>query len=755
MAITVTPDWVVVNSAEATTGWSAVGGQGAAAITLKAQGTYSIDSDPNGTGLKGLSHLLATAVDIRDQHVLMWLAVGTNEVNTFANGGHRIRLGATSATSNYREFYVGGNDKGLGSVKGMWNAYCVDTRRAADNVNGTLNMNSVRAFGHINNITIVPNGINSLFFNDQIIRGRELHVLGTAGDTPGIAANDATNGRGIFKDVNGIYYILGRVRIGATAAATASDFTDTLKVWNFEDQVVSATFHKVELVGSSGGVNTAIFGTKIGTGVAASGAGGNTFLSGGTVPFRVEAIDSLITVGFYGCIFTGPSAQKQDNLRYYATFTGATYTEDTEDAGDALTGDILFMPASEGVGDGCVFGHEDKFSQLNITISTAGTVGAGVWEYWNGTAWAALTDVTDGTNQLKATPGVYTVTYAIPDDWAEQTLDTDRNFYFLRFRVTTVYTVNPVGTLANCTMGGTVRMEASTVESIGCTYTGMDGIRIRNGAILRKAVISNSVSSAKYAALDLGSADPATDTVREITILNSTNGILLKGTSAGATTYNLNNIKFSGNTNDVRVDFPAGATITINILNGGDTPSIQNVNGSTVTIVNAVSVKVTCQDATTFADLQSARVLLEAFTGGALPYDVTVTITRVTTTATVAHTTHGFKVGEKVTIRDAVQPEYNGVKTITAITTDTYDYTVSGTPTTPATGTIKATAVILDGDTDVNGEILNSGFNYNGVQPVLGTARKSSITPFYKTSKIPGEITTAGFNTVTLLIKDE
>jgi len=597
MAITVTPDWTVINSAESATLWTAVGGQGTSVITLKAQGTNSINSDPNGTGLKGIMHTLAVAVNVEDQHILMWLAVGTNEVNTFVNGGHRIRLGSTSGTANYREYYVGGNDKALGSVKGMWNAFCVDPRKAADVTSGTLALNSVRSFGHINNITIVPNGINSLFFNDQIIRGRELHILGTAGDSAAIAANDATDGRGVFKDVNGIYYALGRFRFGATAAATASDFADSNKIWNFEDQELSSTFHKLEFVGSSGGVNSADFGTKIGTGITASGAGGNSFLSGGLIPFHIEAVDALIDTGFYGCNFIGPTISRQDNLRYFAIWFNTTYTDDTVDAGDPGTADVLFMPNIESANtSGSIYGHEEKFNELNIVISTAGTVGTGVWEYYNGSAWVACTDVTDGTNSFKATPGTYKVRFAMPDDWAKLTVDTDRNFYYVRFKVTTTYTVNPVGSLANCNMSGDVEFGTANLESIGSNYTSMGAIRVRSGAILRKAVISNSTSNAKHAALDLGSADPTADTVRDITILNCTNGILLKGTSTGTTTYNFRNIQFSGNTNDVRVDFPAAATVVINVLEGGGTPTISKVDaGTTVTVVNTKTLNVTCK----------------------------------------------------------------------------------------------------------------------------------------------------------------
>jgi len=748
MAITVTPDWTVINSAESATLWTAVGGQGTSVITLKAQGTNSINSDPNGTGLKGLAHTLAVAVDIRDQHILMWLAIGTNEVNTFANGGHRIRLGATSGTANYREYFVGGNDKGLGSVKGMWNAYCVDPRKAADVTSGTLALNSVRSFGHINNITIVPNGINSLFFNDQIIRGRELHILGTGGDTPAIASNDRTNGRGIFKDVNGIYYALGRFRFGATAAATASDFSDSNRVWNFEDQEISSTFHKLEFVGSSGGINSATFGTKLGTGIAAAGAGGNSFLAGGKIPFHIEAIDALINTGFYGCNFIGSPAARQDNCRFFAQFTGATYTDDTVDAGDPGVGDVLFMPASEGVGDGCVFGHEERFNELNVIISTSGTVGAGVWEYYNGATWSACTNVTDGTNQLKAAAGTYTVTFAMPDDWAKLTVATDRNFYYIRFRVTTVYTVNPVGTLANITMRGDIRFETLNLESIGSNYTSMGSIRVRNGAILRKAVISNSTSNSKCAALDLGSTDPTADTVRDVTILNSTNGIVLKGTSTGTTTYNFRNIKFSGNTNDVLVDFPAAATVVINILDGGDTPSISKVDsGTTVNIVNAVTLTIKCVD-TLGAAIVGTNVLLEATT------NATVTITRSGAVATVAHTAHGLATGDRVTIRGANQPEYNGVRTITYLTANTYTVPVSGTPITPATGTITATRVFIN-ELTIAGGLATETLNYVSDIAVTGYARKSTTSPFYKTTPMSGTITVAGFSATLTMVSDE
>jgi hypothetical protein len=74
--------------------------------------------------------------------------------------------------------------------------------------------------------------------------------------------------------------------------------------------------------------------------------------------------------------------------------------------------------------------------------------------------------------------------------------------------------------------------------------------------------------------------------------------------------------------------------------------------------------------------------------------DKTVTsITRSSTTATATATAHGFTTGDQVNIRGAVQTDYNGDFLITLDSidpTNKFTYTVSGSPATPATGTIIA-----------------------------------------------------------------
>jgi len=70
----------------------------------------------------------------------------------------------------------------------------------------------------------------------------------------------------------------------------------------------------------------------------------------------------------------------------------------------------------------------------------------------------------------------------------------------------------------------------------------------------------------------------------------------------------------------------------------------------------------------------------------------TVTITRSgsTATATWVGGSHPFVTGQKVVHSGATQTEYNGAFTITSTGASTYTFTVTGTPATPATGTILA-----------------------------------------------------------------
>lgn len=186
-----------------------------------------------------------------------------------------------------------------------------------------------------------------------------------------------------------------------------------------------------------------------------------------------------------------------------------------------------------------------------------------------------------------------------------------------------------------------------------------------------------------------------------------------------------------------------GLQIFTNTIGPGDYPG------------RAVSITITVKDVNTLTAIEGARVLLEADTGGPLPSGASVSITRSGATASVTHASHGMTAGMSVVIRGAVEDEYNGIFTISNVTENAYDYTVTGTPTTPATGTITATVVILNGATDASGIIQMTTFSYESDQPVIGKVRRATTGTKYKTGTIIGTITSSGFGTTILLIPDE
>ena len=384
--------------------------------------------------------------------------------------------------------------------------------------------------------------------------------------------------------------------------ATDSHFTDTNKVWNFEDQNVSATFHRLAFVGGTG-TNKATFGVLAGSGVAEEGSGGNTFNAAGIRPFRVKAEDERIGVGLYGCTLTNPTGLRSDAPRAVLVEdnSGSSFADDTYDAIDAGANDVFaFATATPNTNDSLNIGHNDTFSQISVNVGTAG-VGAytTTWEYMvdDTPTWAGLSGVIDDTASFQ-TAGTNTVSWTNPYDWGSGALGGRGSHYWIRARKdagseTTRANISQI----TADMGGSIVWAHTGAKMIRCTLSNMDTITVRSGAFIKKCTITDSVATSGNGALDLGTGNPATNSVRDLTIQNCNKGILLKGTSTGSTSYDFQNIQFANNTNDVRVDFPAAGTVVINVLEGGSTPTVDNVNGSTVTINNSVTLTVTVKDA--------------------------------------------------------------------------------------------------------------------------------------------------------------
>lgn len=233
------------------------------------------------------------------------------------------------------------------------------------------------------------------------------------------------------------------------------------------------------------------------------------------------------------------------------------------------------------------------------------------------------------------------------------------------------------------------------------------------------------------------------------------------GTSS-PTTITLRGITFSGfngsdsqNDSTLHIKRTTG-TVTIYIEDGGTTPTYKSA-GATVNIISgSVSLTVNVKDSSTGNNIQNARVFTETSDGtGPFPFEDSITITRSGSTATVSHSSHGMTTNDKIVIRGADQNEYNGIQTITYIDANSYSFSVTGTPTTPATGTIICSFVPIEGLTDSSGNITTSRV-YSSSQPIKGKVRKSSSAPYYKSAGILGTVNNStGFEANIQLISDD
>lgn len=176
---------------------------------------------------------------------------------------------------------------------------------------------------------------------------------------------------------------------------------------------------------------------------------------------------------------------------------GPTFVDETADANSATAADWQIFPASEAVADYVAIGFRKPFKKVTFdsTGGTAGTVGVVVWEYWNG-AWVALTGVTDGTTGFTAALGAnQNLTFTVPTDWVTQSLNGSPLLYYIRARVTTVYTINPVYSsgVIGATGAGNQSGASTTGESLWANIYSLGSIEFathlyvyQNAVILKK-----------------------------------------------------------------------------------------------------------------------------------------------------------------------------------------------------------------------------------------------------------------------------
>ena len=117
-----------------------------------------------------------------------------------------------------------------------------------------------------------------------------------------------------------------------------------------------------------------------------------------------------------------------------------TYTDETTESNDDTTDDMNLLPVGDvDVDDAYYFGNDYKFNKIAIDISTVGTsdvIWTLAWEYFDGSTWQTLSNITDGTNVFTIF-GLSLVIFDLPTDWYKNTVNSQGPFYYVRARVDT------------------------------------------------------------------------------------------------------------------------------------------------------------------------------------------------------------------------------------------------------------------------------------------------------------------------------
>jgi len=365
-----------------------------------------------------------------------------------------------------------------------------------------------------------------------------------------------------------------------------------------------------------------------------------------------------------------------------------------------------------------------------------------------------------------------------------QYVQSDFNAIEIRTAASSVTWTNvTILSLSSVSPGTFTVVDNATVLLDGCTFTDMgaftflsnttaDGSAFRRcgqvdagGASMVGAKVVLSTVAADGAALLWDVATDPDGLLDETAYTKGTNAhhAITFGTTA-PTTMTLRNVDFgtdwnaSDDQNDSTLNFlrTSGAT-TLNLVGCSGTISYKTTGTHTVTLViNPVTTTITVKDVTDGSLLTGARVLLKASDGtGDYPFEESVSIARSGTTATVTHAAHGLKDGDFVVISGCNEVDYNKAAAITYIDAGSYSYTVTESPSTPATGTPIATGAIFN--TVTASGVVSRSRSFTNSQPVDGWVRLST-TPgsLYKTQPISGTISnTAGLSLTVQMIPDE
>ena len=139
----------------------------------------------------------------------------------------------------------------------------------------------------------------------------------------------------------------------------------------------------------------------------------------------------------------------------FTAISGASFVDNTNKARSQSTGanagTFLLFQGPTATNDEAYFGMSSKFDRIKFKFGTAGVQNTAItlaWEYWNGSAWAAVSGLSDGTSELTADGSV---TWTIPGGWVTKSVNSVTQ-YWLRLTFTAgTWTTNPLAQYTSVT----------------------------------------------------------------------------------------------------------------------------------------------------------------------------------------------------------------------------------------------------------------------------------------------------------------
>lgn len=285
-----------------------------------------------------------------------------------------------------------------------------------------------------------PDVIRSLFrLLEMTLDDLQAYQTDANADSVGVRA-----GRGVIDGTNCTY-------AGADEAVTSLANNDTTYVWATASSGAIAIASAIDGTGWPSVPHIKLAEVTMAAGVISALVDRRY----GVALTRTSSIVPMATFGTWGIDVDGAETNGGGIVGGEVTLTqaaaaycvvddgGVQATFSLSGAESGYTANYQLFPDSRADNDAIYFGHSVGFCEMAIDMATAATYSgnAVTWEYYNGSAWSALTisrDSTDTTAQdgLRPFQQDGAVAFIPPTDWAATTVD-GQSAYWVRARLST------------------------------------------------------------------------------------------------------------------------------------------------------------------------------------------------------------------------------------------------------------------------------------------------------------------------------